>query len=626
MCGIAGIVYRNLDQSRAANAVRQMIALQKHRGPDGEGFYDSVGVSLGHTRLAIIDLSDTGKQPMSDSNNRFWLTFNGEIYNYIELAGELKTLGHLFNGNSDTEVLLHAYMQWGKGCVSHLRGMFAFAVWDEFEKQLFVARDRLGIKPFHYWSDSHGNLFFSSEIKALLPFITNRKIHIQLARDYIAWNLLDHDDSQTMIYEIKRLSPGHTMTWNPGQGVHILKYWELQKPEKVLKTSGQNKKFFHEFRERFNDVIRLHLRSDVPVGTCLSGGLDSSAIVGTINKQFRIGGDWKNSRQSTFSACFEASELDERPYIDEVVKNTGIEPHYVFPSGEQLRMDLKDWIWFQEEPVSSTNPYIQYCVTRLASRYGIKVLLDGQGADEQLAGYRKFIFVYLRQLLRQRKYLTAFHEGLSFFLNPEILRLSRFVDYQHYLSSTPHHASILWGKKVYLKKPSLLHIGYSLNDQLHQDITRLSLPLLLRYEDRNSMAFGVEARVPFVDHELVEWLIKLPSDMRLYHGWTKRILRESLSDVLPLKVKCRKIKPGSLTPQTKWLSGPLKSWVLEILQSPNYLPDIVEPEGVQQLLLRYQQGFYSPYLLNSLFRLAVFEFWARLFLGNRYQTISQLKN
>jgi len=321
---------------------------------------------------------------------------------------------------------------------------------------------------------------------------------------------------------------------------------------------------------------------------------------------------------------FDEEELDERSYINEVVQATGVDPHFVFPSGEQLIVDFENWMWCQEEPVSHTNPYAQYCVARLANQQGIKVLLDGQGADEQLAGYRKFILVYLKELFSQRKYPLAFREGLSFFLSPEILRTSQFAEGRRYLLNKADNATLLWPNSTSIKRPFSLDLGNSLTERLHQDITCSSLPLLLRYEDRNSMAFGIEARVPFVDHELVEWLMRLPSDLRLHHGWTKYILREALSDILPPKIKKRKTKLGFLTPEAKWLSGPLKPWLIDTLKSPMYLQSVVELAGVRQLMLQYQKGASSPALFNTLFRLAITEFWARQFIGGKIQSMPLL--
>ena len=279
MCGIAGIVYEGSLQESAKVAVRRMIGFQRHRGPDGEGFFDTAGVSLGHCRLAIIDLSDRGHQPMTNSEKRFWITYNGEIYNYLELAEELRAQGYRFQGKSDTEVLLNAYLCWGEDCLNRLRGMFAFAIWDDKERRLFAARDRLGIKPFHYSIDGQGRLAFASEIKALLEFVPERRANVRLAGDFLAWSLLDHEASETMIREIKRLPAAHAMSWKAGKDLHIWPYWRLDVNEELKTPPSQQSVLIKEFYKRFEETISLHLRSDIPVGTSLSGGLDSSSIV-----------------------------------------------------------------------------------------------------------------------------------------------------------------------------------------------------------------------------------------------------------------------------------------------------------------------------------------------------------
>ena len=409
MCGVAGLVYENGSREAAAVAVRRMIAVQRHRGPDGEGFYDTVGASLGHCRLAIIDSSNTGHQPMADPQCRYWITFNGEVYNYLELAEELRGLGYRFQGRSDTEVLLAAYRQWGKACLGRLRGMFAFAIWDEKERCLFAARDRLGIKPFHYWTDGQGRLAFASELKALLEFLPERRVNRRLAREFLAWNLLDHEPDQTMLEGIKRLPPAHILIWNPGEGISLECYWCLGDFNEELETPPTRRAaLIAEFRHRFEESISLHLRSDVPVGSCLSGGLDSSAIVSVASAELKRRDAWREGWQHAFSACFEEPQLDERPYIKAVAAATHCRTHFVFPCGERLRDELDTWLWHMEEPVGASNTYAQYCVARLAREHGIKVLLDGQGSDEQLAGYRKFILVYLRQLVETRHYTPSY--------------------------------------------------------------------------------------------------------------------------------------------------------------------------------------------------------------------------
>ncbi len=616
MCGIAGIVYQGSRQEIAKESVRQMIAIQRHRGPDGEGFYDNVGVSLGHCRLAIIDLKDTGHQPMVDQSGRYWITFNGEIYNYIELAQELKALGHRFSGHSDTEVLLNAYCQWGKECVTRLRGMFAFVIWDETEHVLFAARDRLGIKPFHYFVNEEEQLHFSSELKALLPFLPNRRVNRRLAQDFLAWNLLDHQESETMVEGIQRLPPGHTMVWRPNRKLVIERYWTLSCTEETFTNPTQRVSLVQEFRRRFEESVAIHLRADVPVGTCLSGGLDSSAIACVINAELQKSDqrDQKNF-QHTFSAYFDEPQFDERVYMDAVIAATGCTAHFVNPNGEQLRNDLEDLLWYQEEPVGGFGVYVQYCVARLTKQHGIKVVLDGQGADELLAGYRKFIVVYLRQLFRERQYLRAVKEGFAFFSSLDILRTTRLAEGRRYLFGASSEIAQLWPDGDVPVPPIDLGLHDSLGRRLQSDLMRFSLPVLLRYEDRNSMAFSIESRVPFLDHPLVEWLGTIPADLKLQGGWTKHILREGLRGVLPEKVRTRKSKLGFSAPETEWLSGPLADWLHHQLHQPQFLADLVDLEGVRKLLKQRMDGDQSRGLQNILFRLAIYEAWANQFLG-----------
>lgn len=617
MCGIAGLVYEGVHRETAMSAVRRMIALQRHRGPDGEGFYDTTGASLGHCRLAIIDLTDAGHQPMSDSDDRYWITYNGEIYNYLELAEELRSLGYQFQGHSDTEVLLTAYRHWGKACLERLRGMFAFAIWDQKERSLFAARDRLGIKPFHYWADGNRQLAFASELKALLEFLPDRTVNTTLARQFLAWNLLDHEPNETMVSGIMRLSPGHALMWRQSGGLQIWRYWKLHVSDDFQVASEHKARLIGKFRQLFEETVSLHLRSDVPVGTCLSGGLDSSTIVCVANLELQRRKLQQKHTQHTFSACFEDPHLDERSYIQAVVDATGCQSHYVFPSGEGFAKDLEQWVWHQEEPVGGSGVYAQYCVARLARENGIKVLLDGQGADEQLAGYRKFILVYLRQLLNARSYVTAVREAVAFFCRPEILRTSRFVDARRYLYGSLPESAVLWPKESFPSRPNALGVGSSLGSRIQADLTRFSLPALLRFEDRNMMAFGIESRVPFVDHILVEWVAQLPVSLRLSGGWTKLILREAFRGVLPERIRTRRSKLGFLTPEPAWLAGPLSSWFRDTLSEPRYLGAVIDVRGLKSILGRYYSGDRSLPVENLLFRLAIYESWAHQFLGTR---------
>ncbi len=615
MCGIAGFIYQGVAPAEARTIVRRMVSLQRHRGPDGEGFFDSHGVTLGHCRLAIIDLTDAGHQPMSDHERRYWITFNGEIYNYIELAKELQELGVRFTGHSDTEVLLAAFCQWGEKCLERLRGMFAFAIWDEHTKCLFAARDRLGIKPFHYWVNGTEQFAFSSELKALLEFIPARSANSVLAQQFLAWNLLDHDPAETMVSGIHKLIPGHALLWRQGEGLRIWRYWDLHVCDDLHVSPAREASLIDEFRHQFEETVSLHLRSDVPVGTCLSGGLDSSAIACVVSQELRRREIKHKDLQHTFSACFEDPALDERPFMETVVDAIDCKSHYVFPSGERLAEDLDQWIWHQEEPVGGSGVYAQYCVARLARDSGIKVLLDGQGADEQLAGYRKFILVYLRQLIKAGSYALAAREGLAFFCRPEIIRTSRFVDARRYVYRSLPEGAVLWPAGSFPDRPTSLGVGTSLGRRIEADLIRFSLPPLLRFEDRNMMAFGIESRVPFVDHRFVEWAAKLPASLRLSGGWSKRILREGLRGLLPERIRTRRSKLGFSTPEPAWLAGPLSAWLKETLSSSHYLGSVVDLEGIQHIVRRYTAGDRSLPLENLIFRLAMYESWARQFLG-----------
>lgn len=616
MCGIAGFLYDVEASAAARTTVRRMIALQRHRGPDGEGFYDAKGISLGHCRLSVIDLTETGHQPMSDEEGRYWITFNGEIYNYLELKQELFGLGFRFHGKSDTEVLLAAFRHWGEKCLEHLRGMFAFAIWDERTGCLFAARDRLGIKPFHYWTDGVSRLAFASELKALLGFLPQRNANLQLATDFLAWNILDHEAADTMVASIKRLPPAHAMIWEKGRGLRIWRYWQVSISESLEVSPERRPKMIADFRSRFEETVSLHLRSDVPVGTCLSGGLDSSAIACVVSQELlRRGVSYEERQQHTFSACFDDPRLDERQYIQAVAAATKCHTHFVFPTGERMCEDMDKWLWHQEEPVGGCSVYAQYCVARLAREQGIKVLLDGQGADEQLAGYRKFILAYLRQLIKSKRYGRALKEAVAFFASLEVLRTSRLADGRRYLFGSVPEFNQLRPAQSEVRRPPMLGIGDSLGRRLEADLTTFSLPILLRYEDRNTMAFGIESRVPFVDHALVEWLATLPANMRLLDGWTKRILRDALVGILPELIRKRKSKLGFETPESAWLQGPLSDWLRDTLQSPRHLGDVVDVEGIHRLLAQRESGDRFLSRQNLLFRLAIYESWARRFLA-----------
>ncbi len=618
MCGIAGIGYAGKPLGWIRESIQSMVHIQQHRGPDGTGYFYDNGIAFGHSRLAIIDIHDSGSQPMTDSDGILTIVFNGEIYNHVELRQQLQGLGHVFSGASDTEVLLLAYKQWGNSCLERLRGMFAFAIWNSKEKSLFAARDRLGIKPFHYCTPEDSMFVFSSELKALVPLLKRVEFNHQLAEQYLAWNLLDHDANRTMIKGIAKLSPGHMLIWNQRDGVKIQRYWTLEMNGSLISSPLEKKTWIREFRDEMEESVKYHLRSDVPVGTSLSGGLDSSAIMCLVAKQTKESGDWHEGWHHSFSACFRERNIDERPHIQEVINQTGCQGHAVFPSGKMLSDDLEKWIWHQEEPVGGTGIYAQFCVARLAKKVGIKVLLDGQGGDELFAGYRKFILTYLRQLFGERYFIKVAMEFLSFFTSPSVLKTLKLTEGKRYLFSSDQGIDILWSNGKIPQKPDFLKIGNTLGDRLLQDITMGSLPILLRYEDRNTMAFGVESRVPFLDHKFVEWQSKLSADVRLRRGWSKWILREALRDILPRKIRRRKSKLGFSTPFYKWMTNALSGWMQDSLSSPNYLSEIVSKQSIEKLIKYHRDNHKNKDVINLLFRLSYFENWCKIALERKF--------
>jgi asparagine synthase (glutamine-hydrolysing) len=512
---------------------------------------------------------------MCNADGTIWIVYNGEIYNYIELREELKTLGYQFITHTDTEIIIAAYQEWGYDCLQRFNGMWAFAIWDGRRRELFCSRDRFGVKPFYYYWDGI-NLAFASEIKALLqcPFV-NTGPNDEAIYQYLVIGRSEGKDD-TFFCNIKQLEPGHYLTVHE-RGLQVGRYYSLgyttelgNFDQKALRGYG------NEFLELFKDAVRIRLRSDVPVGSCLSGGLDSSAIVCTINRFLESDGYGREvigERQKTFSACYELSAYDERRFIDEVVRVTDVDAHYVFPSGERLWEEMDELIWHQEEPFASTSIYAQWNVMRLARENGVPVLLDGQGADEMLAGYHTYFNTYLAHLLYGGRFCHFLKESNS---------LRRITDNPIYFSfsfmlpaynSLPARLRTLLRDKV-VGQMMIGRAGTSLVNKAfvtrHEEIdqarfetnlqtalwrseTEYGLRELLRYEDKNSMAFSVETRIPFVDYRLVEFAFSLPACYKIHNGWTKYLLRVGTEGLLPEKVRWRKDKMGFPTPETSWM-------------------------------------------------------------------------
>jgi len=565
MCGIAGIVRRS---KIAQSELKSMTDAIKHRGPDGEGFWlnETSNVGLGHRRLSIIDLSSAGNQPML-YRDRFILIFNGEIYNYVELKNELAKSGVSFSSQSDTEVLLALYDKYQEDCLKYLDGMFAFSIYDNETGMLFCARDRFGEKPFYYHYDEGFHFVFASEMKALWAAGVNKKVSEKMLFNYLENGYVQNpeDLSDTFFAGIKKLKAAHYLKLDTRNcRIQDYKpYWNLTVRES--NTIGDSAAA-EKFRELFTGSVKRRLRSDVPVGSSLSGGLDSSLVVMTID-QLKKG---TNQIQKTFSARFPGHLKDEGQYMQLVIDQCNVEPHFTFPKEEMILNDLDKIIYHQEEPFGSASICAQYEVMKLARLGGVTVLLDGQGADEVMAGYHNYFETYFKEL--KRKDHTAFEKerqnylqrhqhskinpvektsvrslarqygGLAFKIAKRVGKLVNPVFNKNFYNT--------YRNQVFQSKPEF----DSLNDRLLWDTTWFGLEQLLRYADRNSMAHSLEVRLPFLNHSLVEFIFTLPSNFKIRDGWTKWIMREAYKNLLPQKIAWRKDKIGYEPPQDEWMT------------------------------------------------------------------------
>lgn len=557
MCGICGVYDLKTsqdgfktDQADKKELINKMNAAQAHRGPDDQGIWLDGPAALGHVRLSIIDLSEAGHQPMH-YKDRYCLVYNGEIYNYIELREELIRAGYRFRTRTDTEVVLAAYDCWGEECQSRFNGFWAFALYDKETRRLFLSRDRYGVKPLYY-TNSPGYFIFASEIKALLQDEhIPRRANDAVVFDYLVNGFVDCGP-ETFFEGIYRLPAGHSMVIDEEGRQKIRQYYQLDYREKL--EGPVSRDMVKGFRRLFQSSVKLRLRADVPVGSCLSGGLDSSAIVCESSRQLHKQGKGKD--QKTFSSCYQGDVNDERIYIEAVTRETGVDAHYTYPDGDSLYEDLDHLIYTQDEPFVSTSMYASYRVMKLAHENDIKVLLDGQGADEILCGYRKARVYYIRQLVKVGRikeaakeffyYLPYMRKGKNVSLLAEWNMICQFLgktsskDIRHrYLEESFAGRS--------------LTNSYEDNDRfLLNDFDKVVLPALLRYVDRNSMAFSIEDRLPFLDYRLVEYAMGLPLNAKIHNGYSKAIMRRALD--MPDLVRKRKDKIGFYTPENSWMA------------------------------------------------------------------------
>lgn len=543
MCGIAG--YYGIEKNE--KLLKIMNSAQAHRGPDGEGYYFDNLVGFAHRRLTIIDTTKAGSQPMYSHDKRFVLIFNGEIYNYRELKQQLEAKGHKFSSDSDSEVILVGYEEWGVKVLDKLLGMFAFAIYDNQTEQLFIGRDRLGIKPLYYIEQPF--FAFASEIKSLMlvPGVS-RKVNNEVLSRFIKFRVHDSDEN-TFFAGVKRLLPGHYLIIKDGK-LTITKYWSLRWNSE-FKGPKSDKEYATEFYDLFHRVMQRHLISDVPLGFNLSGGLDSSGVVSVASELIKTGVEnlHTEGKMYTFSALFPNQSIDESAYIHKVEDRVGSTPVYSFPNPDEFWNEIMDWVYTQEEPTISSAPYAYYSVFRAASKH-VKVSLSGNGGDEILAGYLPYFRTYLQSAIDSGHYIRAIIElvrGLPQFYKQYFDRIGMVFKGQN---KSPD--SFL-GEKLVSYKGEKFTYSRNLNERLAGDVTKYSTPNLLRYEDKNSMAFGLESRVPFLDSELVEFVFNLPMDQKIKKGWTRYVYRNAMKGHMPDLNRLRRSKIGFTNPELAWI-------------------------------------------------------------------------
>ncbi len=585
MCGIAGVIDLSLEPKPNLNlCLKAMNRLQLHRGPDGDGIWQHPRghVGFAHRRLSIIDLQ-TGSQPMTDGAGN-WVTYNGEIYNYLELRVELGLKN--FATTSDTEVILHAYRKWGVDCVSHFRGMFAFALWDEANQVLFCARDRFGIKPFYY--TIVGNVFyFASEVKALLPFVEHIQTDLDGIKDYLAFQLCL--TGKTLFKNIRELLPGHVLRV-VNRSVDINRYWEVYYD---LDFDHTGKYFEEKLRALLSESIRLHLRSDVPVGAYLSGGLDSSIVAS-------VGSQEADAPFKGFTGKFSFSpEYDESQYARGVAAWCEFELHEVDIVANDFIKNIRKVIYHLDYPVAGPGSFSQYMVSELASRYR-RVVLGGQGGDEIFGGYTRYLIAYFEQCIKAA--IDGTMQNGNFIVTYEsiIPNLTALKNYKPLLQkfwkeglfedmdrryfrlinrASTLQEEINWellGDYSPFETFQNIFNGNNVQKESYFDLMthfdfKTLLPALLQVEDRVSMAHGVESRVPFLDHPLVELTATIPSNIKFKDGTMKEILKKAMKPVLPDIIVNRNDKMGFPTPLTEWVNGEIHDFVCDIFSSHNAL-------------------------------------------------------
>lgn len=588
MCGFAGLISQKYCENELRARLRPMLDSISHRGPDGEGIFLDSGkhLVLGHRRLAIID-PEHGKQPMTTGDQDITVVFNGAIYNYLELRRELIAKGHSIHSYSDTEVLLYAYREWGECCVDRFIGMFSFVIWDRPRNRLFCARDRVGIKPFYYYFDGE-SLVFGSEIKAILASdLVKAESSASGLQDYLTFQFCLGD--KTLFKGIRKLEPGYCLVVQLGESkpaMHLRQYWDVSYD---IDDTHDEAWFVDHLAGLIEDATRMHLRSDVPLGAHLSGGLDSSVVVCLAAELL------KGERIKTFTGAFpEGPQFDETGYAKAVSAFAGTDYKEIYIQGSDLSEILPRLMYYMDEPLAGPGLIPQYYVSKLAAEH-VKVVLGGQGGDELFIGYARYLIAYLEKSLSGAIFETAHQNPYAVTLESIIPNLPLLQTYKPMMQGLWKDGLFDSPDRRYFKlidrsegmshlfKPGVFEGGYSPfesfqkifnRDGLHSMVNQMtyfdlkgSLPALLHVEDRTSMAASIESRVPLLDHRIVEFMARIPPNIKFAGGRMKHLFKESVRNTVPAQIFERKDKMGFPTPLTQWTKGVAKDFVRDTLLS-----------------------------------------------------------
>jgi asparagine synthase (glutamine-hydrolysing) len=628
MCGICGIFFQNRDWRVQGDVLARMNRRIEHRGPDDEGFFVEENVGLAMRRLSIIDVK-SGHQPLSNENRDVWIVFNGEIYNHAELRADLETKGHQYRTRSDTETIVHLYEQYGRDCVKHLRGMFAFVIWDRRRRILFAARDRLGIKPFYYRWDGKSFLF-GSEIKTILAYPdVSAEFNRSTLSEYLAFGYIT--GPETMYAGIHKLMPGHTLELTERGEPSIQRYWDLT--TKVDSEPREHEYYVKTYRKMLEDAVGSHLMSDVPLGVFLSGGLDSSAVAALTAK---IRGD----QIQTFAVGYGEEQFSELPYARQVAAHIRSDHHEVRLSREEFFSSLPRLIWHEDEPIVWPSSVSLYHVARLA-RERVTVVLTGEGSDETLAGYTRYAWTLLNSKMdRAYRSVTpaflrgAFRKGIgatrlsaalhrklehTFLMRDGASWPSFYFDNFYSAFSTTEFPELLTPAAIESAgeayegsmQPWEQSSGDLLHRLLYTDINSYLIELLMK-QDQMSMAASIESRVPFLDHPLVEFTARIPASHQIKGMAGKFILKEAVADLLPSDIVYRK-KMGFPTPWAYWLAGPQLDQIEGLLSAPRTKArELFRPEAVRKIFAEHRGGLRDHG--NRIWRLLNLELWQRVAL------------